>query len=77
MAIYSRSSIQNFDNWWFWIRKNKHINLINEQHDIDKIYLYARDLNKPKYQFLITKREDVGINHVNNLNAFIVFKYDG
>ena len=25
MAIYSRPSVQNFDNWWFWIRKNKHI----------------------------------------------------
>ena len=28
-------------------------NLINEQHDIDKIYLYARDLNEPKYETLI------------------------
>ena len=28
-------------------------NLINEQHDIDKIYLYARDLNEPKYKILI------------------------
>ena len=34
--------------------------------------MYARDLNKLKYQFLIKKREDVGIKHVNNLNAFIV-----
>ena len=25
MAIYSRLSVQNFDNWWFWIRENKHI----------------------------------------------------
>ena len=41
------------------------LNFIKEQdkHDvIDKIYLYARDLNKPKYQFLIEKREDSGIN---------------
>ena len=22
---YSRSSIQNVNNWWFWIRKNKYI----------------------------------------------------
>ena len=30
MAIYSRSSVQNFDNWWFWIRKsNALLNLIN------------------------------------------------
>ena len=50
-------------------------NLIKEQdyHDvIDKIYLYARDLSEPKYQFLIKKREDAGIKHVNNANAFIV-----
>ena len=29
------------------------INLINEQNDIDKIYLYAIDLSKPKYEYLI------------------------
>ena len=36
------------------------LNLIKEQHNrdvIDKIYLYARDLSEPKYQFLIKKRE--------------------
>ena len=71
MAIYSRSSVQNFDNWWFWIRKNKHINLINEQNDIDKIYLYARDLNEPKYEILIKKRKDAGIKHLNDPNALI------
>ena len=47
------------------------INLINEQNDIDKIYLYARDLCERKYEHLIKKREDAGIKHVNNLNAFI------
>ena len=47
------------------------LNLINEQNDIDKIYLYARDLSEPKYEFLIKKREDAGIKHVNNPNAFI------
>ena len=35
------------------------------------MYFYARDLNEPKYQFLIKKREDAGIKHVNNPNAFI------
>ena len=51
------------------------INLINEQdyqNVIDKIYLYARDLSEPKYQFLIKKVEDAGIMHVNNSNVFIV-----
>ena len=47
------------------------INFINEQNDIDKIYLYARDLSEPKYECLIKKREDTGINYVNNPNAFI------
>ena len=32
------------------------LNLINEQNDIDKSYLYARDLNEPKYKILIKKR---------------------
>ena len=49
---------------------NALIHLINEQHDIDKIYLYARDLSEPKYEFLVKKCEDVGIKHVNNSNAF-------
>ena len=47
------------------------INLINEQNDIDKIYLYARDLSEPKYEYLIKKREDAGLKHLNNPNAFI------
>ena len=29
-------------------KTNTLINLINEQNDIDKIYLYARDLSEPK-----------------------------
>ena len=44
------------------------INLINEQNDIDKVYLYSRDLNEPKYEYLIKKHEDVGIEPVNNPN---------
>ena len=54
-------------------KTNALINLINEQNDIDKIYLYARDLSQPKYEYLIKKREDVGIKHLNNPNAFIEF----
>ena len=37
---------------------NALINLIDEQNHIDKIYLYARDLSEPKYEYLIKKRED-------------------
>ena len=37
-------------------KTNALLNLIKEQDSdslIDKIYLYAKDLNEPKYQFLI------------------------
>ena len=52
-------------------KTNALINLINEQNDIDKIYLYARDLSEPKYEYLIKKREDAGIKYLNDPNAFI------
>ena len=45
-------------------KTNELTNLIKEQdyNDvIDKIYLYAKDLNEPKYQFLIVKHEYAGI----------------
>ena len=47
-------------------KTNTLLNLINEQKDIDKIYLYAKDLSEPKYEFSIKKREDVGINYCND-----------
>ena len=52
-------------------KTNTLLNLINEQDDIDKIYLYAKDLKDPKYKILIKKREDAGIKHLNDPNAFI------
>ena len=33
--------------------------------------MYAKDLSEPKYEFLIKKREDVGIKYCNDPNAFI------
>ena len=46
-------------------KTNALINLINEQND-DKIYLYARE-----YEYLIKKRKDAGIKHLNDPDAFI------
>ena len=40
---------------------------------IDKIYLYEKDLNEPKYQLLIKKREDVVIKHLNDPKALIEY----
>ena len=36
--------------------------LIENQPDIDKMYLYAKDPYEAKYQYLINKREVVGIS---------------
>ena len=52
-------------------KTNALLNLMKEQGDIDKIYLYAKNLSKPKYGFLIKRRENAGIKHLNDLNAFI------
>ena len=43
-------------------KTNALLNLIKEQNNIDKICLYAKDLSKAKYEFLIKKREDAGTN---------------
>ena len=40
---------------------------------VDKIYLYAKDLDEPKYQFLIKKRENTGIKKLNDPSAFIEY----
>ena len=45
-------------------------NLIENQPDIDKIYLYAKDLYETKYQYLIDKRESVGIHRFNDPKVF-------
>ena len=52
-------------------KKYSLFNLTNQQPDIDKIYLYAKDPYEAKYQFLIKKREDVGTKHFNDSKAFI------
>ena len=52
-------------------KTNALFNLINEQNGIDKIYLYSRDLSEPKYEYLIKKRKDPRIKHINNPKLFI------
>ena len=55
-------------------KTNALLNSIKNQDSdnlIDKIYFYAEDLSKRKYQFLIKKREDVGIKHFNDSKTFI------
>ena len=52
------------------------MNVINNQADIEKIYLYAKDRYEAKYQFLINKREITGLNHFNDPKAFIEYSSD-
>ena len=50
--------------------------MINNQEDIDKIYLYAKDPYEDKYQHLINKRESVGLKHFNDPKTFIEYSND-
>ena len=50
--------------------------LIENQPDIDKIYLYAKDPYESKYQCWINKREGVGINHFNDSKTLIEHSND-
>ena len=52
------------------------MSLIEDQPDIDKIYLYAKDLYEAKYQYLINIREKVGIDHFDNPKAFLEYSND-
>ena len=52
------------------------LNIIENQPDIDKIYLYANDPYEAKYQYLINKWEGVGINYFKDLKAFIEYSND-
>ena len=38
----------------------------------DKIYLHAKDLCEPEYEYLIKNLENAGIKHLNDSNAIIV-----
>ena len=57
-------------------KTNLLLNLIENQPDIDKIYLYAKDPYEAKYQYLINIREKVGLKRFNDLKAFIEYSND-
>ena len=57
-------------------KTNALLNLIHNQQDIDKIYLYAEGPYEDKYQYLINKRESVGLKRFNDPKAFIEYSND-
>ena len=79
---------QKQDNWPFRMliigpsgsgKTNTLLHLIqnlNNADPIDKIYLYAKDLSEPKYEYLINKREQAGIKYFNDPTAFIEYSND-
>ena len=52
------------------------LNLKIHEPDIDKIYLYLKDLYQAKYQFLINKRESTCLKYLNDAKAFIEYSND-
>ena len=76
-----KSSSEN-DDWPFRMliigpsgscKTNTLLHLIEKLHPIDKIYLYAKDPDEEKYQYVINKREQVGIKNLNDPYAFIEY----
>ena len=62
--IVSNKKIKGDNNWPFRMliigpsgscKTNTLLYLINNLHPIDKIYLYAKDIHEPKYEYLLIK----------------------
>ena len=79
------NKIKEDNNWPFCMliigpsgsgKTNTLLHLINNLHPIDKIYLYAKDIHEPKYEYLINKREQAGIKNLNDPKAFIEYSDD-
>ena len=54
-------------------KRNSLFKLIGQQPDIDRIYLYAKDLYEAKYKFLINKRKSTGSKHLNDFKDYIEY----
>ena len=79
-----KSSSEN-DDWPFRMliigpsgsgKTNTLLHLIDKFHPIDEIYLYTKDTDEEKYQYLINKREQAGIKSLNDPHPFIEYLND-
>ena len=57
-------------------KTNTLLHLINNFHPIDKIYLYTKDTDEKKYQYLINKREHARIKNLNDPHAIMEYSSD-
>ena len=83
--IVSNKNENKNNNWPFRMliigpsgsgRTNTLLHLINNLLPIDKIYLSAKDIHEPKYEYLINKREQAGIKNLDAPKAFIEYSDD-
>ena len=58
------------------VKTNVLLNLKENQPDIDKMCLYAKDPYEAKYQYLINIREKVGTGHHDDPEAYIEYSND-
>ena len=79
-----KSSSEN-DDWPFRMlvigpsgsgKTNTLLHLTNNFDPIDKMYLYAKDTDEKKYQYLINKREQAVTKNLNDPHAFIEYSHD-
>ena len=57
-------------------KTNALYNLISQQTDSNKIYLYAKNPYEAKYKLLISKRQGSGLKHFNDSKSFIEYSND-
>ena len=76
MAIHSGSSIQNTNNRGSGSGKKVLLNLIGNQPDIDKIFLYAKNPYEAKHQYLVNIREKIGLKRFCDPEVFIQYSND-
>ena len=57
-------------------KTNLLLNSIENQPDIDKTQLYAKDHYEEKYQYLINKRQGTGVDYFYSPKAFIEYSND-
>ena len=80
--IVSNKNENKDNNWPFRMliigpsgsgKTNNLLHIINNLHPIDKSYLYAKYMHKPKYEYLINKREQAGIKNLDDPKTFIEY----
>lgn len=62
---------------WFRImqKTNALLNLIIQQSDNDKVYLYVKNIFETKFELLINKRKNLGLKNCNIRETSILTRY--